>query len=206
MTESERIAYAKSFIDKLAHGINPLDDAPIPDGDITKNIRLVRCFVYVSKILEKAIERERKQEIKAKKKERLPFTITPEQLQRFEYSVTPISVSDMGKRINRLVSEDIEEMKMAKFPYRKINYWLHDIGMIEWQEWSNGKRKRFPTAEGEAIGLVWEIRENYGRKSPVVYLSEETQHFIIDNMEAVMAAEKGSIFPVQDEDDEETND
>jgi hypothetical protein len=206
MTESERIAYAKSFIDKLAHGINPLDDTPIPDGDITKNIRLARCFVYVSKILEKAIERERKQEIKAKKKERLPFTITPEQLQRFEYSVTPISVSDMGKRINRLVSEDIEEMKMAKFPYRKINYWLHDIGMIEWREWANGKRKRFPTAEGEAIGLVWEIRENYGRKSPVVYLSEETQHFIIDNIEAVMAAEKGSIFPVQDEDDEETND
>lgn len=29
MTEIEKIAYAKSFIDKLANGINPLDDTPI---------------------------------------------------------------------------------------------------------------------------------------------------------------------------------
>ena len=28
MTELEKIAYAKSFIDKLANGINPLDDMP----------------------------------------------------------------------------------------------------------------------------------------------------------------------------------
>lgn len=28
MTESEKIAYAKSFIDKLANGINPIDDKP----------------------------------------------------------------------------------------------------------------------------------------------------------------------------------
>jgi hypothetical protein len=97
-------------------------------------------------------------------------------------------------------------MGMEEFSYRKIHYWLRDIGMIEWREWTDGKAKRFPTAEGEAIGLVWEIRENYGRKSPVIYLSKEAQHFIIDNMEAVMAAEKGSIFPLQDEDDEETND
>ena len=40
MTELEKIAYAKSFIDKLANGINPLDDTPIPDYDIANNVRL----------------------------------------------------------------------------------------------------------------------------------------------------------------------
>lgn len=30
MTEIEKIEYAKSFIDKLANSINPLDDSPIP--------------------------------------------------------------------------------------------------------------------------------------------------------------------------------
>ena len=44
MTELEKIAYAKSFIDKLANGINPLDDTPIPDDDIANNVRLSRCF------------------------------------------------------------------------------------------------------------------------------------------------------------------
>ena len=51
MTELEKIAYAKSFIDKLANGINPLDDKPIPEGDIANNVRLSRCFFYVADIL-----------------------------------------------------------------------------------------------------------------------------------------------------------
>ena len=38
MTELEKIEYAKSFIDKLANGINPLDDSPIPDNDIARKI------------------------------------------------------------------------------------------------------------------------------------------------------------------------
>ena len=51
MTELERIAYAKSFIDKLANGINPLEDTPIPEDDIVNNVRLSRCFFYVSDLL-----------------------------------------------------------------------------------------------------------------------------------------------------------
>lgn len=206
MTELEKIASAKSFIDKLANGINPLDDMPISDDDIVNNVRLSRCFFYVSTILQKEIDRERRKIPKEKKPEKLPFLITPEQLQNFEYSPYPISVSAMAKKINWLVREDIEERKMEKFSYRKINYWLHDIGMIEWREWDNGKSKRYPTAEGESIGLVLRLWENYGRKSPIIYLSEEAQHFIIDNIEAVMAAEKGSISSVLEEDGGETDD
>ena len=56
MTELEKIAYAKSFIDKLANGINPLDDMPIPEGDIANNVRLSRCFFYVSDILGQVYE------------------------------------------------------------------------------------------------------------------------------------------------------
>jgi hypothetical protein len=206
MTELEKIAYAKSFIDKLANGINPLDDTPIPDDDIANNVRLSRCFFYVSSILQKEIDRERRKQPKEKKSPRLPFSITQEQLEKFEYSSYPISASAIARKINWLVKEDIEEKKIEKFSYRKINYWLREIGMIEWREWNNGKSKRFPTPEGEAMGLILEIWENYGRKSPVIYFSEEAQHFIIDNFEAVIAAEKGSISPLLEEDDEDTND
>ena len=115
MTEFEKIAYAKSFIDKLANGINPLDDTPIPDDDIANNVRLSRCFFYVSSILEKEIDRERRKLSKANKPKPLPFSITLEQLQQFEYSSTPISVSAMEKKINWLVREDIENKKISDF-------------------------------------------------------------------------------------------
>ncbi len=35
MTELEKIAYAKSFLDKLAEGVNPLDGTTVPEGDMT---------------------------------------------------------------------------------------------------------------------------------------------------------------------------
>ena len=47
MTELEKIVYAKTFIDKLANGINPINDTPIPEGDTVNNVRLSRCFFFV---------------------------------------------------------------------------------------------------------------------------------------------------------------
>ena len=207
MTEAEKIAYAKFFIDKLANGVNPLDGTSIPEDDIVNNVRISRCFFYVSSILQKELDREiineKKKQPKVKRAPRAPFSITQEQLAQFEYLPYPISATAIAKKINLLASKDIEEKHMERFSYRKINYWLREIGMIEWREWKNGKQKRFPTAEGEEIGLVLKIWESYGRKTPVIYFSEEAQRFIIDHFEAVMAAEKGTLPPsIIYEDDE----
>ena len=206
MTELEKIAYAKSFMDKLANGINPLDDTPIPDADIVNNVRLSRCFFYVSDILRQVYENGGV--TKPKYSPKKPFSITQEQLARFEYSSCPISASAIARKINWLVKEDIEEKKIEKFSYRKINYWLHEIGMIEWREWDDGKIKRFPTPEGEAVGLLLEMWENYGRKAPVIYFSEEAQRFIIDNFEAVVATEvkKRRSYEATADDNEESVD
>ena len=51
MTELEKVAYAKTFIDKLANGINPIDDQPVAENDVINNVRLSRCFFYVSDVL-----------------------------------------------------------------------------------------------------------------------------------------------------------
>ena len=58
MTELEKIEYAKSFIDKLAIGINPTDGTLIPQEDVVNNPRLSKCFLYVSDLLSQII-RER---------------------------------------------------------------------------------------------------------------------------------------------------
>ena len=183
MTELEKISYAKSFIDKLASGINPLDDTPIPDGDIANNVRLSRCFCYVSGILQKEIERERKKE---KKSRLIDFSITYEQLQNFEYSSKPISATVLAKKINQLV----ERENMRKLSYRQIMGWLLNIGMLEYKDIGNGKLKRYPTQQGEDIGIVLEFWERgQGRKYPVIMYSEAAQRFIIDNIDAVIATE-----------------
>ena len=186
MKELEKIAYAKSFIDKLANGINPLDDTPIPDGDIANNVRLSRCFFYVSSILQREIERESKKENREKKSRLVDFSITYEQLQNFEYSSKPISATVLAKKINQLV----EGENMRKLSYRQIMGWLLNIGMLEYKDIGNGKMKRQPTQQGEDIGIVLEFWERgQGRKYPVVMYSEAAQRFIIDNIDAVIATE-----------------
>ena len=189
MTELEKIEYAKSFIDKLANGINPLDETPIPEGDVANHVRLSRCFFYVSSLLQKEIEREKR---KKRKVTPLPFSITQEQLQAFEYTSIPISASAIARKINFIVKEAIEKKEMKRFSYRNINYWLYSIGMIEWRDWENGMRKRFPSAEGEAMGLELQIWESYNKRTPVIYFTEAAQRFITDNIDAVIAAEPSS--------------
>ena len=205
MTELEKIAYAKSFIDKLANGINPLDDMPIPAGDIANNVRLSRCFFYVSSILQKEMERESKKEEKEKKSRLIDFSITYEQLQNFEYSSKPISATVLAKKINQLV----ECENMRKLSYRQINGWLLNIRMLEYKDIGNGKMKRQPTQQGKEIGIVLEFWEKgRGGKYPVIMYSEAAQRFIIDNIDAVIATEiqKGKTSYPWGVNDEETDD
>ena len=153
MTELEKIAYAKSFIDKLANGINPLNDTPIPDDDIANNVRLSRCFFYVSDILRQVIDNGGITSApipKNKKISKKPFVLSLEQIEKFEFSQTPISATVLAKKINRLT----EDETMERISYRHINQWLLNIGMLEYKEVGQGKKKRHPTADGEAMGIV----------------------------------------------------
>ena len=56
MVEKERILRAKMYVDKLANGINPLTDQPLPDEDPINNVKISRCFFYVSDLLRRLVE------------------------------------------------------------------------------------------------------------------------------------------------------
>ena len=183
MTELEKIAYAKSFIDKLANGINPLDDTPIPDDDIANNVRLSRCFFYVSDILRQVYENGGV--TKPKRASKIPFAVSLEQLEKFEYSAEPIPVSEIAKRIYAMADNE----NMEKVSYRQINQWLLNIGMLCLHDLDGKKPVKRPTKEGNKIGITIETRMGrYGEYQVVLY-NEEAQRFILDNLEAVVATE-----------------
>ena len=202
MTELEKIAYAKSFIDKLANGINPLDDTPIPDDDITNNVRLSRCFFYVSDILRQVYENGGV--IKPKRTPKIPFAVTLEQLEKFEYSADPIAVSEIAKRIYAMADNE----NMEKVSYRQINQWLLNIGMLYLHDFGGKKPVKRPTEEGNQIGITVETRMGrYGEYQVVLY-NEDAQRFILDNLEAVAVTEakKGKSYEAGVNDSEESDD
>ena len=96
----------------------------------------------MSGLLQKSIEEELK---KVGTGERLPFFISREALEKFNYTKTPVSASAISRKINYLDKEDIQFGKMRSLSQSKITQWMLDIGMIEFREWEDGKMKRFPT-------------------------------------------------------------
>ena len=51
MNESEKILKAKSYLDKLANGINPITNGLASENDTINNIHISRCLFYVSDVL-----------------------------------------------------------------------------------------------------------------------------------------------------------
>lgn len=184
MTELEKIAYAKLFIEKLANGINPIDDSIIPDGDVVNNVRLSRCFFYVSDILRQLIENggiTPAPQPREKRGKKQPYFLSPEQAAQFEYSDIPITATEI---INRIIAIGPQE-GVKKFPKRNLVKWLLCLELIEELEVNNTKIKR-PTDSGKEMGILLEERQGqYGSYFVILY-NRDAQQFIIDNIEAIL--------------------
>ena len=79
MTELETMRRAKMYLDKLAQGIDPITNQEVPDDSVLNNVRLARCFFYVSDVLSKVIENGG---VIGGKPKLQAFTICPDQLAR----------------------------------------------------------------------------------------------------------------------------
>ena len=115
---------------------------------------------------------------KPDKKGKLPFVITREQLEKFQFSDEPISVSVITFRINSLVTD----ANRKKLRSSEITDWLILVEMLALVEIS-GNRYKFPTKKGEALGLSVERREaESGELYDVVVYNRAAQELIINNL------------------------
>ena len=180
MTELETIARAKMYIDKLANGINPLDDTAVAENDIVNNVRISRCLFFVSDTLRRVLENGGVGVASRVKKNK--FKITAEELEKFAFSDRPITISEITKRINDIA--DTENSK--KLSHNTITSWLSEIGMLNEMINTAGKKRKRPTAEGAELGIfVKEVTSQNGTFN-VVFYNKSAQKFIVDNIPSVI--------------------
>ena len=183
MTELEKIEYTKAFIDKLANGINPLDDTPIPEGDIANNVRLSRCFFYVSDILRQVIENGGvTPPPRAPRAEKQAFALTEEARAALRVTDTPLTVSEIASYLN----DTVDENTMKRITAASINSWLVDRGFLEVVERPDGKTRKLPTSDGRELGIMTEERMGqYGPYTNVLF-SPAAQTFVFDHVGAIV--------------------
>ena len=179
MNESEKLLKAKSYLDKLANGINPITNELASENDTINNIHISRCLFYVSDVLRNLIENNNNP--KKKKNSKIPFSVTPQQLADYVFDDNPITVTEITKKLNSLI--DTEEMKGIKTT--SITNWLIKINMLEYFADENGKNHKIPTENGIQLGITTQERLGMYGSYKVVLYDSNVQQFILDNIDTI---------------------
>ena len=186
MTDLEIMQRAKMYLDKLANGVNPLNDAPVPEGELINNVRISRCLFFVSDVLRQVIDNGGVIG-RTVRPSKAPFSISRPQLDAFQFSDRPIAVSEIAKRISDLVPE-VEAGAMNKLKYSTLTAFLLEAGFLTEVETPDGKRVKRPTEMGGYVGISTEDRRTMdGRSYTVTVYNRAAQQFLLDNMEAILA-------------------
>lgn len=183
MTEIEKMEKAKLYLDKLAHGIDPITDLEIPADSTLNNVRLSRCFFYVSDILRQVIENGGTVGT-GKRTKKTDFRLTEEQLSEIPFSKAPIGITNFVALINSLIDEN----EMKKLTTQAVTSWMADRGYLTESTDPFGRKIKTPTEEGRYIGLTTEIRQSSRGEYTMVLYSEEAQRFVIDHLDAILQA------------------
>ena len=184
MTELEIMERARSYMEMLANGVNPLNGEYIPEDEVVNNVRLSRCFFYVADVLRQVIENGGVTAAKPvpKGKKQL-FSLSHEQRERYEISGIPLTVTEFAKRISAL--SDTENMQ--KLCYKSIRKWFIEVGLL-YEETLEGKRCVCPTEAGLQNGIWEEERvRTSGEIYKVVRYGPAAQQLVMDNLDAIIA-------------------
>ena len=180
MTELETMQRAKMYMDKLAQGIDPISNQDIPEDSTLNNVRLARCFFYVSDILGQVIANGG---VIGGKPKLQDFSITMEQLRSVQISPEPVRVTQLIEMISYAVGDP----QMKKLRTTVITDWLLEKGFMEKQIGSDGKSIRVPTQNGLLIGLSVQARQGQYGEYQAVYYNPQAQQFVLDNLPAMLA-------------------
>lgn len=188
MDDLKMLYRAKTYIEKLANGIDPVTGAAAADDDLINNVRISRCLFYVADILRQVIENDgvvgRPQKAPAVKKQQ--FAISFELLSHYSASDKPIPVSEFTRRVNDLIPPEIP---MVKLKYQSVTQFLIEAGLLTEGVDTDGKRKKYPTPAGESLGIATEHRVSAGGPYTVVVYERSAQQFLLDNMDAIVAVQ-----------------
>ena len=178
MTELETMQRAKMYMDQLAQGIDPISGQEMPEDSCLNNVRLARCFFYVSGVLDQVIRNGG--QVRAARKSK--FSITSEQLQRVQLSPVPIRISEFTAALMQVAgTENTRQLSAVT-----ITNWLADKGFLASEPTSDGKSRRVPTAAGRNVGMSTQMRQSPNGEYLAIYYDTNAQQFLLDNLPGIL--------------------
>lgn len=169
MSNIVKIKLTKTYLEKLAAGINPITGEKTDSNDIIHNKEIADTLLYASTILNNMINQEQNKQI----------IVSAEQVSLLKVRPDPCTVGEVTREINRIVSNT----NMCDIHSEWINNWLISIGMLQIHD-----GYKVPTQLGADMGIstVTKTSEKMGEYVVCVYDSL-VQQFIFDNLDNILA-------------------
>lgn len=168
----ELLKRAQIYTEKLAQGINPLDDSTVENDSIINNVKISRCLFFINDYL----------------KDQLKFLIKPTQNKNsFEYneermkqvplSQSPISLTVLLTKINKQFPEQ------RKLNYNVVSQMLKDKGILIDNLQGNPRLISSNDAINFGIKTI-KFQTQSGEKLKTVY-NEIGQRFVLENLKDI---------------------
>ena len=174
------------YIDKLAEGINPLDDSCVSDEDVVNNVRICRCLHYVSDILHQVIIDEESTGVYMSLSESSEYE--SEDWKKY------ISLPNRNVSIDELMEALNQAGETAKRPtvrQETITNWLVHIRALELKADHRGELIEYPSLKGRGLGIITNVRYNGNSRYIVAEYNRSAQQYIIDHLDAIISFGNG---------------
>ena len=120
MIDIEKLNPAKAWMEKLANGINPLNDELVKDDDLINNVHISRCLFYVSELLGEinigtSVER----------RSRKPFFLSKNDAVNIPISI-PNGIANFVRLVNGYIPEGMKPLSAGQ-----TIKWLRNEGLMK---------------------------------------------------------------------------
>lgn len=183
MTELEIMQRAKTYLEMLSRGLDPISGQPLPQGCGLDQQRLGRCFSYVSGVLGQVIDNGG---VVGRRERTVEFSLTPEQLARVPVYPEPVRMTDFIDVLHQAAGNP----EMKKLSATRISDWLVSGGYLAKETGPDGKTRRVPTQAGLALGLTAQLRQGRDGEYVSVLYNTNAQRFLLANLDAIRLKRK----------------
>lgn len=175
MIDVEKLNSAKAWIEKLANGINPLNDELVKDDDLINNVHISRCLFYVSELLG-----EIKTGSSVSRRYQNAFFLSSKDAVNIPISM-PNGIANFVRLVNGYIPETMKPLSAAQ-----VIKWLRNEGLMQEVLKEDGHKTNLPTEKGNAIGIATEVQRNpEGMEYQRVVYGVDAQRFILNNIESI---------------------
>lgn len=180
MEEREKLLKARDILQKIANGINPINEQSIEKDkeSFLDDPRIIRCFFYISDVLSRVIDGQINRNTKSPNR----FSITEEEKNLVRLPQGNIGVNEFTRCINNVI--DLNRSK--KLSGVELNKQLKAIGLLSEQRLEDGKTRTIINDKSGDYGIETEKRNYNGNDYDMVVFNDKGKRYLLDNIDKIM--------------------